>query len=83
MSGKGRKKKVVWNNSDCKAQSCLRPPGTSDWVQCDACTGWFHLLCLHLALNQLSDDKDFYCPTCQLEKQEEFDTITVTEGEKK
>ena len=28
--GRGRKKKsVVWNDNDCRADVCLRPPGTS------------------------------------------------------
>ena len=75
MSGQRTKKKVVWNNSDCRAETCLRPPGTADWVQCDGCSGWFHLTCLHLDLNTLQEDKDFYCPGCQLEKQQEFDSI--------
>ena len=75
MPGARSKKRVVWNNSDCRAPTCLRPPGTADWVQCDGCSGWFHLTCLHLALTQLREDKDFYCPTCELEKQQEFDKI--------
>ena len=75
MPGARSKTKVVWNNSDCRAPACVRPPGTTDWVQCDNCSGWFHLLCLHLALDSLKDDKDFYCPSCELEKRQEFDKI--------
>ena len=30
---KGRKKKsVVWNDNDCRADVCLRPPGTSRYL---------------------------------------------------
>ena len=77
MSGHRSKKKVVWNNSDCPAKPCLRPPGTADWVQCDACTKWFHLPCLHLELGQLKEEKDFYCPICEVEKRQEFDNIKL------
>ena len=33
-SKKGRKKKksVVWNDNDCRADVCLRPPGTSRYL---------------------------------------------------
>ena len=75
MAPKRNKKRVVWNNSDCGAETCLRPPGTADWVQCDSCTGWFHLYCLSLSIGDLKEDKDFYCPTCVIPKQQEFDKI--------
>ena len=75
MPGNRSNKRVVWNNSDCPAQPCLRPPGTADWVQCDGCSRWFHLPCLHLELGELQEDKDFYCPVCEVEKQQEFDNI--------
>ena len=40
MPPKSKRKRVIWNNNDCKADLCLRPEGTSSWVQCDECTGW-------------------------------------------
>ena len=75
MASKRNKKKVVWNNSDCGAATCLRPPGTADWVQCDACSGWFHLTCLELKIDDLKEDRDFYCPLCATLKQKEFEKI--------
>ena len=35
-----RRRKIVWNDQDCVASECLRPPGTASWVQCDHCAGW-------------------------------------------
>ena len=32
--GRGKKKSVVWNDNDCRADVCLRPPGTSRYLWC-------------------------------------------------
>jgi PHD-finger len=36
-----------------------------DWVQCDACQKWFHLVCVGLTKMDVSDDKDYICRTCR------------------
>ena len=34
-----------------------------EWVQCDSCDNWFHILCLDI--NDLEDiGEEFYCPDC-------------------
>ena len=34
-----------------------------EWVQCDSCDNWFHILCLDI--NDLDDiGEEFYCPDC-------------------
>jgi len=70
-----KKRRVVWNNSDCRAAECCRPPGTSSWVQCDGCQGWYHQVCLHLAEGDLQEDRDYFCPNCIEEKQQEFERV--------
>jgi PHD-finger len=35
-----------------------------DWVQCDACQLWFHLICVDLDKTDVSDDKEYICRTC-------------------
>jgi hypothetical protein len=36
-----------------------------DWVQCDDCQLWFHLICVGLSKTDVSDDKDYICRTCE------------------
>jgi len=70
-----KRKRVIWNDQDCQAETCLRPPGTSNWVQCDHCSGWFHVECLKLKLEDLKAENDFYCPTCVPEIEKKFSRI--------
>jgi hypothetical protein len=35
-----------------------------NWVQCDRCELWFHLLCVGLAANQVSENEDYHCYKC-------------------
>lgn len=70
-----KKKKVAWNNNDCRADVCLRPEGTASWVQCDECGGWYHVACLFLEEGELLEDKEFYCPNCNPDKEGEFNNI--------
>eukprot|EP00092_Neocalanus_flemingeri_P034089 GFUD01037071.1.p1 GENE.GFUD01037071.1~~GFUD01037071.1.p1 ORF type:complete len:805 (-),score=297.13 GFUD01037071.1:1402-3816(-) len=75
MPPQPKKKKIAWNNNDCRADVCLRPEGTASWVQCDECGGWYHVACLFLEEGELLEDKEFYCPNCNPEKEEEFNSI--------
>jgi len=72
MPPKPKRKKIIWNNNDCKADVCLRPEGTSSWVQCDECGRWYHIPCLFLEPEDLHEDKEFYCPNCIPDKESEF-----------
>lgn len=38
------------------------------WVQCDGCELWFHLYCIGLKPEQVSEDQDFICKTCKPNK---------------
>lgn len=39
-----------------------------DWVQCDKCEEWFHLICLGLDKKDLDEEDDFVCPPCALKQ---------------
>jgi len=68
--------KIVWNNNDCRADVCIRPPGTSSWVQCDYCSGWYHIDCLFMEFSDdIKDDKEFFCPNCRPEKEKELNDV--------
>nr|KAG5711307.1 hypothetical protein BaRGS_006004 [Batillaria attramentaria] len=53
------------NDEDCSAAKCLRPIGEEvNWVQCDKCELWFHLLCVGLGKDEVSEEEDYVCFTC-------------------
>lgn len=49
----------------CAADSCLRPSGKLDWVQCDGgCEQWFHMACVGLSAQEINEDEDYICICC-------------------
>lgn len=76
MMAKRRKKKESSDGTeegeeDCSANpKCLRPVGKEvHWVQCDGCELWFHLHCIGLKPEQVSEDEDFICRSCKPNRQ--------------
>ncbi|XP_064633580.1 lysine-specific demethylase 5A-like isoform X2 [Lineus longissimus] len=54
------------SEEDCAAVNCLKPIGEEvNWVQCDKCELWFHLLCVGLAENEISENEDYVCFSCR------------------
>lgn len=35
-----------------------------NWVQCDRCLLWYHLLCIGQKMNQIAREKDYLCTMC-------------------
>ncbi|XP_076448659.1 lysine-specific demethylase 5A-like [Babylonia areolata] len=53
------------DDEDCAASKCLRPIGNAvNWVQCDSCELWFHLLCVGLGTNEICEEEDYVCTKC-------------------
>ena len=53
---------------DCSAKNpgCRKPTGKQvHWVQCDGCQQWFHLYCIGMKPQQITEDEDFLCKPCQ------------------
>ncbi|KAJ8356684.1 hypothetical protein SKAU_G00194780 [Synaphobranchus kaupii] len=48
----------------------LRGPETSgvvvSWVQCSHCGQWFHTVCVQWVVDNLREDKDYFCSYCSL-----------------
>lgn len=48
----------------CSAKRCLQPAGDDiNWVQCDGCEKWYHLLCIGMT-SQPSEDEEYICKVC-------------------
>ena len=39
--------------------------GDINWVQCDSCEKWFHLLCIGLGEDEVSETEDYVCFSCK------------------
>lgn len=53
------------SDEKCAADSCLRPSGKLDWVQCDGgCEQWFHMACVGLSAQEINEDEDYICICC-------------------
>ena len=42
----------------------LRAGEAVNWVQCDSCELWFHLLCVGLGKEEIKEDEDYVCFNC-------------------
>ncbi|KAK7080654.1 Lysine-specific demethylase 5A [Halocaridina rubra] len=71
----GKKKRVssqhnVLSDDDdpdeaCAAAKCMHPTGQNvDWVQCDACEGWFHYMCVGLTSDDVIEEEEYICKRC-------------------
>jgi len=42
--------------------------GEVNWVQCDRCEEWFHLLCVGLAEDEVSEEEEYECFNCKQQR---------------
>lgn len=55
------------DDDDCSAVKCLKPTGDEvNWVQCDRCELWFHLLCVGVGEDEVGEDDDYVCFKCKV-----------------
>lgn len=51
-----------------------------DWVQCDGCNKWFHMVCVGLLKTELKADEDFVCKACARKPESGGDNSVVSVG---
>ena len=49
--------KILMTNAECASLS-THLYTMDKWIQCDMCTDWFHLICLH---ENVDPEDDFVC----------------------
>ncbi|XP_022330439.2 lysine-specific demethylase 5A-like isoform X4 [Crassostrea virginica] len=53
-------------DDNCAAIKCLKPTGEEvNWVQCDRCEEWYHLLCVGLGTDEVTEDEEYECFKCK------------------
>ncbi|KAJ8017609.1 Lysine-specific demethylase lid [Holothuria leucospilota] len=52
--------KNVCFHPDCKGD----PSKTVNWIQCDGCDKWFHLICLGFSLKEVNYLDEYFCINC-------------------
>ncbi|XP_059481467.1 lysine-specific demethylase 5A [Neocloeon triangulifer] len=77
----------------CNSDTCVRPSGDEvNWVQCDGCSEWFHLICEGLSKADVNSTDEYICRSChklslaidadpKLEPKEEEEETTTTKVE--
>lgn len=52
--------------TECEAKMCLKPTGEHlDWVQCDYCKNWLHMICIGVTKGEVDDQTEFMCSLCK------------------
>jgi hypothetical protein len=55
--------------TECEAKECLKPTGEHvDWVQCDYCKNWLHMICIGVTKGEVDDQIEFMCSLCKNEE---------------
>ncbi|KAL5014006.1 hypothetical protein ScPMuIL_008276 [Solemya velum] len=71
------------DEDDCAAIKCLKPIGDEvNWVQCDRCEEWFHLLCVGLGDDEITEDEEYECFRCKQGVQSLFNDQSVSYNDK-
>ncbi|XP_071961642.1 lysine-specific demethylase 5A-like [Antedon mediterranea] len=56
----------------CSAKYCIRPLGDDiNWIQCDKCEQWYHLLCIGMK-EEPPDDEEYACVKCVRKQNKSF-----------
>lgn len=64
-----RKEMLILVSLSLSLPLCLSTGTEVDWVQCDGCNKWFHMVCVGLSKGDLKPDEDFVCKSCARKKE--------------
>ncbi|XKL68471.1 hypothetical protein PGB90_003962 [Kerria lacca] len=52
--------------TECDAKQCVKPSGEHvDWVQCDYCKNWLHMICIGVTKREVDNQTEFMCSLCR------------------
>lgn len=52
--------------AECDAKKCLKPSGEQiEWVQCDYCKNWLHMICIGVTKVEVDNQTEFMCSLCK------------------
>lgn len=55
------------DQTECDAKRCLKPSSEHvDWVQCDYCKNWLHMICIGVTKCEVDSQTEFMCSLCRL-----------------
>ena len=52
------------NNKECTSKDCLKPSGQINWIRCDCCFSWYHIICVNISLSDSKKTQWFQCHLC-------------------
>jgi len=54
------------DDEDCSARPCCKPLGEEvEWVQCDKCENWYHVVCVGISAEEAGKLDVYMCPYCK------------------
>lgn len=64
--------------TECDAKRCLKPSSEHvDWVQCDYCKNWLHMICIGVTKREVDSQTEFMCSLCRLADSSKMDDDEV------
>ena len=51
-------------STESNAESCSKPSGAIDWIECCVCKLWTHINCINMSLNEAKQIEWYKCYKC-------------------
>lgn len=68
-------------DSVCSAGQCIKPTSSEvNWVQCDTCQLWYHLVCVGLTSESVQYIETYHCFPCKQKRANQSSSSVTTTG---